>query len=106
MAALAAALKDLDASSYTVNSELAAVPTKKPQPLRGAVILNASVAPAADETLSGGISFTNYELRLPGSDKVLNTDDDVIILDGVPYRIPELPRRGPSTTSTTQKRRP
>ena len=103
---LAAALKNIDASGYAVNSEVAAVPTKKPRPLRGAVILNASVAPAGDETLSGGISFTNYELRLPGVDKVLNTEDDLIVRDGVINRASETPRRGVGATSATQKRQP
>lgn len=103
---LAAALKNLDPSGYTVNSEVASVPTKKPRPLRGAVILNASVAPAADEPLSGGFSFTNYELRLPGADKLLNTEDDLIVRDGVTYRTSELPRRGVSGTSARQKLQP
>jgi hypothetical protein len=103
---LAAALKNVDSAGYTVNSEVASVPTKKPRPLRGAVILNASVAPAADETLTGGFSFTNYELRLPGPDKLLNTDDDLIVRDGVTYRTSELPRRGASATSTRQKLQP
>lgn len=89
---LAEALKNIDASGYTVNSEVAAVPTKEPRPLRGAVILNASVTPAAEETLSGGISFTNYGLRLPGADKLLNTEDDLIIIDGVAYKFSETPR--------------
>ena len=102
---LTAALKDLDSSNYTVNSELAAVPTKKPRPLRGAVILNASISPSADDTLSGGISFTNYELRLTGPDKVLNTDDDLIVVDGVTFRTWELPRRSGSTTAVVPKRR-
>ena len=102
---LAAALKDIDVSGYTANSELAAAPTRKPRTLRGAVILNASVAPAED-TLSGGISFTNYELRLPGADKIMNNDDDLILIDGVTYRVPELPRRGVNATSASQKRRP
>lgn len=103
---LAAALTNIDATGYTVNSEVAAVPTKKPQPLRGAVILNASVAPAAEETLTGGISFTNYELRLPGGDKLLNTEDDLIVLDGVTYKASETPRHGVNATSAAQKRRP
>lgn len=102
---LAAALKVLENSSYTANSELAAVGTKKPRTLRGAVILNASVA-SAEETLSGGISFTNYELRLPGADKIMNNDDDLVVIDGVTYRVPELPRRGVNATSASQKRRP
>lgn len=103
---LAAALKNVDSAGYTVNSEVASVPTKKPRPLRGAVILNASVALAADETLTGGFSFTNYELRLPGPDKLLNTDDDLIVRDGVTYRTSELPRRGASATSARQKLQP
>ena len=103
---LAAALKGLDVSGYTANSELAAAPTRKPRTLRGAVIMNASVAPTADDTLSGGISFTNYELRLPGADKIMMNDDDLIVIDGVTYTVPELPRRGVNATSASQKRRP
>jgi hypothetical protein len=89
---LAAALKNIDISGYTVNSEVAAVPTKKPRTLHGAVIRNASMAIATDDTLSGGISFTNYGLRLPGADKLLNTDDDLIVIDGVTYKVSETPR--------------
>lgn len=103
---LAAAMKTIDLSGYTVNSEVAAVPTKKPRPLRGAVILNASVAPAGDEALSGGLSFTNYELPLPGPDNIKGTEDDLIVRDGVTYKVSEIPRRGTSTTSTRDKARP
>lgn len=103
---LAAALKNIGPADYTPNSEVAAVPTKKPQTLRGAVILNASVAPAAEESISGGISFTNYELRLSGVDRLLNTDDDLIVRDGVTYKVSEIPKRGVSATSAAQKRRP
>jgi hypothetical protein len=103
---IAAALRNVDTSGYTVNSEVAAVPTKKPRPLRGAVILNASVSPAADDTLSGGISFTNYELRLPGPDKILNTEDDLILIDGVTYRPSETPRRRSSNSAVRSNRRP
>jgi hypothetical protein len=103
---LALALKDVDPAGYSVNSEVAAVPTKKPRPLRGAVIIKASDAPASDEPLSGGISFTNYDLRLPGPDKLLNTEDDLIIRDGVTYRPSELPRRGGKALPATQARQP
>jgi hypothetical protein len=103
---LAAALKDMDALGYTANSEVAAVPKQKPRPLRGAVILNASIGSAPDEALSGGISFTNYELRLPGADKLLNTEDDLIVIDGVTYKPSELPRRGAGTSGTAPVRKP
>jgi hypothetical protein len=103
---IAAAFKNIDASGYTVDSEVAAVPTKKPRPLRGAVILNASVNTTSDEPLSGGISFTNYELRLPGFDKVLGNDDDLVLHDGVVYRLSDLPQRGARTTSKAPTRQP
>ncbi|HEX9425718.1 MAG TPA: hypothetical protein VF899_20950 [Pyrinomonadaceae bacterium] len=95
---LAAALKAVDASGYTANSEVAAVPKKKPRTLRGAVILNASIGSAPDEGLSGGISFTNYELRLPGADKLMKTEDDLIVIDGVTYKPSEIPRRSNSSS--------
>jgi hypothetical protein len=38
---------------------------------------------ATDDTPSGGFAFTNYELRLPGEDKITGTDDDWIGRDGV-----------------------
>jgi len=103
---IAALLKELDAAEYKVSAEVAAVPTQKPRPLRGAVIRNASLSTAADEPLSEGLSFTNYELRLPGADKVLNNEDDLIVRDGVTYRVSEIPRHAGSTTSATQKRQP
>lgn len=101
---LAAALQNVDTTGYTVDSELAAVPTKKPRPLRGAVIMNASLA-TGDEPLSGGISFTNYQLRLPGLDKVLGNEDDLILSDGATYKLTELPKRGVTAASGAQTRK-
>ena len=101
---IAAALKNLDASGYTVNAEVAAVPKQKPRTLRGAVIRNASLNTAVDEPLSGGLSFTNYELRLPGADKLLNTEDDLILRDGLISKASEIPRRLGSTASAPQQR--
>ena len=103
---IAALLKEIDASEYKVSAELAAVPKQNPRPLRGAVIRNASLSTAADEPLSEGLSFTNYELRLPGADKLLNTEDDLIVIDGVITKVSETPRRGVSATSAAQKRQP
>lgn len=103
---IAALLKEIDLAEYKVESaEVAAVPKQNPRSLRGAVIRNASLNTATDEPLSEGLSFTitNYELRLAGDDKLLNTDDDLIVRDGVTYRTSEIPRRG-GTTFVTQKR--
>ena len=56
-------------------------------PLRGEVIRKASMSiPVADH---GGISFTNYELRLPGEDKILNNDDDLMVCDGLVMTLTE-----------------
>jgi hypothetical protein len=80
---IAAALKNIDVASYKPNAEVAALPKQKPQRLRGAVILNASLSTATDDSLGEGLSFTNYELRLPGPDKLSGTDDDLIVRDGL-----------------------
>jgi hypothetical protein len=103
---IAALLKEIDASEYKVSAEVAAVPTQRPRPLRGAVIRNASLGTTGDEPLSEALSFTNYELRLPGADKLLNTEDDLIVLDGVTYKPSELPRRGSGTSARMPSRQP
>lgn len=79
---LAAALKDLDTTFYHPSSDLAANSTKRSRELRGSVIRNASLS-ATDDTPSGGLSFTIYELRLPGEDKITGTDDDWVVDNGV-----------------------
>jgi hypothetical protein len=79
---IAAALQDLDVNGYQPGTVVASAPSKnKPLPLRGQVIRKASLAvPVTDHP---GVSFTNYELRLPGADKLLNTEDDLIVRDGL-----------------------
>lgn len=102
---IAAALNGLDPvtypNAYRPYAEVAA--KQKPNTLRGAVIRNASLSTAADEPLSAGLSFTNYELRLPGADKLLNTEDDLIVIDGVTYKTTEIPRRGVGANPAARK---
>ena len=58
-----------------------------PRPLRGEVIRKTSMSvPVLDH---GGITFTHYELHLPGEDKILNTDDDLIVYDGLVMTLTE-----------------
>jgi hypothetical protein len=80
---LAAALATLDPSGYHPSADVAAVASEKSSRLRGAVIRNASISSAADDMPSGGLAFTTYELRLPGEDKILGTDDDWIGSNGI-----------------------
>lgn len=101
---IAAALKsfDLDFSAYKTSTDVAALPKQPPRPLRGAVIRNAAADELTDDALTEGLSFTNYELPLPGKDKILGTDDDWLLRDGVITKAPLLPRRPSNTTSATE----
>jgi hypothetical protein len=87
---LAAALSNLDPSAYRPSVDVAAVATEKSRRLRGAVIRNASLSSATDDTPSGGLSFTNYVLRLPGEDKITGTDDDWIARDGMIMKLSDV----------------
>lgn len=103
---IAAALNSLDTSGYLPSSaDLAAVPTKKPQPLRGLVIRNASIS-TADDAPGERLSFTNYELPLPGPDKIMGNEDDLIVRDGVTYKASETQRRNVTAAGATQTRKP
>ena len=64
----------------------AAAPKSKPLP-RGGAIRTVSLNPTAD---AGPVSFTSYELRLPGKDKKPNTEDDLVVRDGLILTLPEL----------------
>jgi len=99
---IAAALSILDASGYKPSADLAALPKQKSRNLRGAVIRNASLDTATDDSPGEGLSFTNYDLPLPGADKLLGTDDDLIVRDGVILKVSESVRR-PGTTNGSPK---
>jgi hypothetical protein len=104
---IAAALKNIDPAGYkTTSADVAALPKLKPQPLRASVIRNASFTTATDDTLSEGLSFTNYELRLPGPDKLTGTEDDLILRDGLITRASDPIKRAVTTTSSTAIARP
>lgn len=91
---LAAALATVDASAYRPSADVAAVATEKSRRLRGAVIRNASLSTATDDTPAGGLSFTNYVLRLPGEDKITGTDDDWVARDGMVMRLADVAKGG------------
>jgi hypothetical protein len=97
---LATALSSLDVSGYRPSAELAAVP-KKPQKLNGAAIRNASIS-GGEDAITERLSFTNYELPLPGADKILGTEDDLILRDGIVDKASGAPRRLGSTTVTNK----
>lgn len=99
-AALAALDPDKFPTAYKPTADLAS--RQKPLSLRGTVIRNASLGTAPDDTLGEGLTFTNYELRLPGEDKLMGTEDDLVVRDGVFIKpSPPTTRRTDSTASTT-----
>jgi hypothetical protein len=83
---IAEALSVVDANGYQPTSVLAAAATKTKTLARGGAIRNASLNTIPD---SPAVSFTNYDLRLPGADRKLNTDDDVIVSDGLVMTSPQ-----------------
>lgn len=96
---LAEALRELGPGAYkTSGPDLAALPGKNMRTLRGAAIRKASLDSTPDNTLAAGVSFTNYEIRLPGPDKAVGTDDDLILRDGVITRASEA---GPGVIGST-----
>jgi hypothetical protein len=82
---IAAALDGVDARGYKASAgDLAALPPKsKARRGRPATLRRVALDAASDATLEEKVSFTNYELRLPGEDKILGTEDDWLMRDGI-----------------------
>ena len=76
---IAAALQIVPPDGYEATTVLAAAAPKTKSLPRGAAIRDASLTTPEPPA----VSFTNYELRLPGPDKKRNTDDDLIVRDGL-----------------------
>ncbi|MFN2407163.1 MAG: hypothetical protein ABR594_14000 [Pyrinomonadaceae bacterium] len=83
---LAEALNELDASGYRPYGDFAAVGAERSQNLRGAVVRPSSLSPAPEDIQPGGLTFTKFELRMSGEDKILGNDDDWIGRDGMLMR--------------------
>jgi hypothetical protein len=88
---IAEALRNLDVSGYELmSSGIAAASTKsKSLVSRGSAIRN--VATGADPANDRGVSLTSYKWRLPGEDKILGNEDDLILQDGLITKVSDLP---------------
>ncbi len=92
---MAEALLSLDPNGYKPGAVLAeAATTVRARNLRGTAFRNSSASTSAAQ-MDHGVAFTTYELRLPGEDKILGTDDDLVLHDGVINKASELTQ--PST---------
>jgi hypothetical protein len=82
---IAAALENLDLDSdhpwFRPSSTVAEIPREPRRVHSGAALLKVSASTTTDDA-PGAVSFTSYELRLPGPDKIYGTDDDLIVRDG------------------------
>jgi len=86
---IAAALVDIDPAGYQPRgADIAVLPKGKSRTLPGAALRNASFS--TEEVPAGELSFTNYELRLAGEDRLMNTDDDLLIRDGTVLKASEV----------------
>jgi type II secretory pathway pseudopilin PulG len=83
---IAVALSNIDPSTYVPSANVADASTAKPSRLRGAALRRVSTSTSTDDSVNERISFTNYTVRLPGADKIPNTDDDWLMRDGVLFR--------------------
>lgn len=94
-ATLAAALRDLDPTGYQPRGEVAAVDTAKEKlNSRDTIIRKASFTSATDDTPPPGLAFTDYDLRLPGEDKILGTEDDWVGRQGVIKKLADAAKGG------------
>ncbi len=103
---IAAVLRDLDTSGYKPTADVASNAKQRSPALRGAVIRRVSMNSPTDDLPSQGLSYTNYELRLPGPDKIMGTDDDWVGRDGVIMRGSDLAKGGVGRTASAGALRP
>lgn len=100
---IAEALRTIDVAEYQPRAEVAAVSTQKSTALRGAVIRRASLSSATDDSTPAGLAFTQYDLRLPGEDKILGNEDDWIDRDGVVMKLADVAKGGIGKTAGSLK---
>jgi hypothetical protein len=91
---LAEALDHLDPNGYHPYGDVAVAGVEKSRGLRGVAIRNASLTTPADDVQPGGLTFTTFELRMPGEDGILGNNDDWIGHDGVLVRVTDVTSGG------------
>ena len=100
---VAAALSVLANSNYQPGAEVAANAEPRSSKMRGLVIRRASFNTSTDDATPQGLAFTHYEVRLPGEDKILRTEDDWIVRDGILKRVSEVAKGGLGQTAGALK---
>jgi hypothetical protein len=89
------ALANMDPTGYQPKAaEIATNTTQQRRGLRGEVIRKVSMTSPTDDLPAGGLAFTDYDLRLPGEDKILGNGDDWIGRDGVIMKLADVANGG------------
>jgi hypothetical protein len=100
-------ISTMRSEAYEPQSAIAALPPPSTKTRASRSAVNVPIRPVALRTDIGAdvageaLSFTNYKLRLPGKDKTLGTEDDLMIRDGVLVPAPPLPQTPSSRTGAT-----
>lgn len=97
---IAEALRFVDPNGYEPSAQLAVAPKKNPLIQRGAALRDGSATTSAEPAT---LSFTTYTLRLPGEHRLLGSDDDYILKDGIIQKASEV---APSSSTTSRSRTP
>jgi hypothetical protein len=103
---IAAALAGVAPNDYKSWSVQARLPEAKSRKQRGSALRRISLSSGTDDVPDEGVTFTNYELRLPGEDKLMGTDDDWMIRDGVIVRPSELVRASSPASASVNESTP
>ena len=95
---IADALRFVNPSGYEPSAQLASAPKKKPLIPRGTALRDGNTGTSAE---SAPLSFNTYSLRLPSEHRLLGSDDDYVLKDGVIQKASEVA----STSSNTPRSR-
>ena len=94
---IADALRFVDPNGYEASAQVAVTTKVKPLVARGVALRATNPSTGSGP---GAVSFNSYQLRLPSEHRVLASDDDFIVSDGVIKKASEVP-----SSSLTSPRR-
>lgn len=80
---IAKLLAEFPVVEYTASAQKASLPVAQAKKMRAPRLRQINLRDAVNDTDADSISFTNYTLRLPGTDGLMNTADDLLMRDGV-----------------------
>lgn len=80
---IAKLLAEFPLMEYSASAQKASLPAAQAKKMRAPRLRQINLRDTVDDADGERISFTNYALRLPGDDGLLNTADDLVMRDGI-----------------------